>query len=276
MDNLAFQFLWCDAKTSYVLLDRSDVVHCYIDGCPFEWGSNIIWCIRPRTWFRGCDWLHRCRFLPEASNTFAGSYPGSALHLTVHHVVRSARRSLCFEAELSGLFLIIHWRIPGGALIYRSSQRGISIGPNSFCSWGHLGWCLSILGVVRSLLPPGWALCLGHLVPFLSSWVSASCDYSRNSSYLLDTPCSSTFDSDYTLLGMVVEKGHRHCGCSEVNLYSCKRRIQRVTCPLKFLKLMSQVNAEWSVCRWNSCPYRYLRKFSSVHTMASSSRRVAH
>jgi hypothetical protein len=48
------------------------------------------------------------------------------------------------------------------------------------------------------------------------------------------------------------------CQCLEVKLYSCKRWIQRTVCSSRFLKLVSHVNAEWSVHRWNSCPYRYL------------------
>jgi hypothetical protein len=31
--------------------------------------------------------------------------------------LRAARRSLCSEGELSGLFLILHRRIPTGALV---------------------------------------------------------------------------------------------------------------------------------------------------------------
>jgi hypothetical protein len=64
--------------------------------------------------------------------------------------------------------------------------------------------------------------------------------------------------------------------CSEVKLYSCRRWNQRAVCPSRFLKLMSQVSAEWSVRKWKSCPYRYLWECSSVLTMASSSRRVTH
>jgi hypothetical protein len=110
----------------------------------------------PKSWSRGCNWVQRCytasttsqhHFLSGASSTFAGPYPGSCWNpsdlLTVHHVVRSAHRSLCSEGELSGLFLIIHRRIP--------------IRASGFCMWGCGQWCLSILGAVRSLLPPKWA-----------------------------------------------------------------------------------------------------------------------
>jgi hypothetical protein len=62
--------------------------------------------------------------------------------------------------------------------------------------------------------------------------------------------------------------------CSEVMLYSCRRWIQHTVCPFRFLKLMSQVSAEWSMRRWNCCPYRYLWICSSVLTMTGSSRRV--
>jgi hypothetical protein len=103
----------------------------------------------PDTWFGGRDWLHGCRtsdttslhrFLSGASSTFAGSYPGSCWHtsnlLTVRHAVRSARRSRCSDGEFSRLCLIVRRRIPSGALIWRSIQRGISFGSSSFCMWG--------------------------------------------------------------------------------------------------------------------------------------------
>jgi hypothetical protein len=109
----------------------------------------------PDFWFRGCDWPYRfhtaCntsqhRFLPGASSTFAGPYPGSCWHptdlLNVHNVVRSACLSLCSKGELSCLFLIVCWWIRRGALVCHSSQRRISIGSSSFCMWGCGWWCL--------------------------------------------------------------------------------------------------------------------------------------
>jgi hypothetical protein len=74
------------------------------------------------------------------------------------------RRSLCFKGELSGLFLIVHQRIPSDALVCHSLQRGISIGPSSFYMWGCSRRCLSILAAVWSVLPPKLALCPGHSV----------------------------------------------------------------------------------------------------------------
>jgi hypothetical protein len=109
-------------------------------------------------------------FLPGASSIFAGPYPVSYWHpndhLRAHHVVQSACHLLCSKGELSGLFLIIHQQIQSGALICRSSWRGISVGSSSFCMCGYGRRSLSILGAVRSLLPPGLALCPGHSVPF--------------------------------------------------------------------------------------------------------------
>jgi hypothetical protein len=131
----------------------------------------------PDSWFGGHDWLYRCRsagttsqhrFFPGASSTFARPYTGSCWHpsvlLMVHHVVQSACCSLCSKGELSRLFLIIHWQIPSGALAWCSSQRGISIGPNSFYRWGCGGQCLSILGATWFLFPPERVLCPGHSV----------------------------------------------------------------------------------------------------------------
>jgi hypothetical protein len=66
-------------------------------------------------------------------------YSGSCWHqsdVRVHHIVWSARRSLYFEGELSGIFLIVHGRTLSDAQVCRSSQRGISIGPSTFC---HVG-----------------------------------------------------------------------------------------------------------------------------------------
>jgi hypothetical protein len=118
----------------------------------------------PNSWIGGRDRLHRCRtgdiitehrFLPGASSTFAGPYPGSCWHpgdlRTVHRVVRSARRSLCFEGELFGLFLVVYRRIQSYALVCRSSQREISSGPSSFCTWGCGRRSLSILCAFLSI-----------------------------------------------------------------------------------------------------------------------------
>jgi hypothetical protein len=76
----------------------------------------------------------------------------------IHHVLRSAHRSLCSKGELSGPFWIVCWWISSGALVCRSSQRGISIGPGSFCTRCCGQRCLSILCSVWSLLPSEWAL----------------------------------------------------------------------------------------------------------------------
>jgi hypothetical protein len=69
--------------------------------------------------------------LPAANNTYSEIYWEPCGHpsnlLTVRHLFRSALRSLCSEGELSRLFLIVHRRIPSGALLWRSSQLGISI-----------------------------------------------------------------------------------------------------------------------------------------------------
>jgi hypothetical protein len=61
---------------------------------------------------------------------------------------------------------------------------------------------------------------------------------------------------------------------SHVKLYSCRRCALRAVCPSKFLKLSSQLRAEYSVRRWNSCPYRYLWKCTNVFTVASNFLRV--
>jgi hypothetical protein len=76
---------------------------------------------------------------------------------------------------------------------------------------------------------------------------------------------------------MVAAKRHRHCcfrpwRCSEVKMYSCKRWIQRAVGPCTLLKLMSHVNAEWSVCRWNSLSVEVLMEmFQYPHDCRYSS-----
>jgi hypothetical protein len=59
--------------------------------------------------------------------------------------------------------------------------------------------------------------------------------------------------------------------CLEVKSCSCKRWMQQAVCPSRLLNLISQVSAECSQRRWNSCPFRYLWKCSSVLMIASSS-----
>jgi hypothetical protein len=158
---------------------------CYINGCHCKWSP---WCCTdafvPNSWSRPCDWLHtfhttgtisQLRFLSAASNTFTKLYSGFCWHpsdlLTVHHVVRSACHSLCSEGELSGLIFIICWQIPSGSLVCHSSQRGISIRPNSFCAWVCGRRFLSILVTVLLLLPPEWALCHGHSIAPFVGWL---------------------------------------------------------------------------------------------------------
>jgi hypothetical protein len=111
--------------------------------CTDIFGSN--------SWFGGHDWLHRYRtgntsqyrILPGTSNTLAGNYSLSCGHpsdlLNVRHVFPSARISLCCEVELSGLFLIVRRLIPIGALLWRSSQRDISIWTSIFVPGATVG-----------------------------------------------------------------------------------------------------------------------------------------
>jgi hypothetical protein len=163
-------------------------IRCTAEFCP----RFLVW--------GGRNWLHRCRttgttsqhgFLSGASSTFAGPYWGSCWHpsdlLMVHHVVLSACRSLRLKEELPGLFLIIHWWIPHGTLVCRSSQRGLSIGPSRFCTWDCGQRCLSILGAVWPLPmgPMSWSFSCSQ-----NGWIPASCSYSHSSAYLLDAcPC---------------------------------------------------------------------------------------
>jgi hypothetical protein len=110
--------------------------------------------------------------------------------LNVHHIVRSLRRLLCSKGELSGLFFIVHQRIPSGTLICHFLQRGISIGPSSICMWaavegGFLFWQLSGPYILQNVP------CVFIIQLFRSQrgQIPASCGYRRNSSYLLDV-CS--------------------------------------------------------------------------------------
>jgi hypothetical protein len=173
--------------------------------------------------------------------TLSESWWHSSDLLTVHHVVQTARHSLCSKGELSGLFLIIHQQIP--------VPHSISTGASALHTWGCSRWCLSILGAVWSLLPPEWAPCLGHsLVPFLD-WLEPS-QLWLHPQQLISAwypPTPRLFDTDYTLLGTVIKKGHRHW------LYSCRHWIQWTVSPSRFLKLISQVSVKWSVSTWNSC-----------------------
>lgn len=78
----------------------------------------------PDSWLRTCKCLHRNwtvsatsqhHFLPGPSSIFARSYPGSCWKqndLTVHHVVRSAHRSIRSKGELSCPVLMNLWQIP--------------------------------------------------------------------------------------------------------------------------------------------------------------------
>jgi hypothetical protein len=202
-------------------------------------------------------------FLPGASSTFARPYPVSCWHphdlLTAHHVVRSAHHALCSKGELSGLFLIVHQRIPNGILGCHSSQRGISIAPSSFCNWGCCQR-LSMLGAIWSYFLQNGSYILVFSCSILraagSQLATATAITART--YLTPAPprlCAS----GYTLLGLVIAKEHRHCcfqpwRCLQVKLYSCRRRIQQAVWPSRFLKLVTQVNVEWSVHRCNSCP----------------------
>jgi hypothetical protein len=156
----------------------------------------------------------------------------------------SVNRSFTLRGRTVFLFLFARRQIPSGALVCKFSQRGISIGPSSFCMWGYEQQCLSIPGAVRSLFPPEWALRPGRsVVPF-----SGQLHLSRlQPQWLVPAwrlPASRLCGCGYPLLGKVVAEGYRRCfrhwWSSELNLYSCKRWIQRAVCPSRFLKLMSR------------------------------------
>jgi hypothetical protein len=137
--------------------------------------------------------------------------------------------------------------------VCNSLQQGISIGPISFCILDCSQRCLSIVGTVWPLLPQeGAYILVVQLFPTQSFWIPASC----SNLYLLDIGPHLDFVADHS-------SWHGHCErasellcfqpwqCSEVKLYSCRCWIQWAVCPSKLLNLMSQVNAEWSVCSGN-------------------------
>jgi hypothetical protein len=157
----------------------------------------------------GRDWLHRRRTADTTSQypflPGAGPYLGSCWHqgdfLKVHHVVISAHPSLCSEGKPSEFFFIVRRPFPSGVLVCRPSERGISIGTSSFCTWDCGRRCLSILGAVRPQLPPEWALCFCRSLFFSESvWMPVGCCYSRNTVYLLDDCPRLVFVAVDTLL----------------------------------------------------------------------------
>jgi hypothetical protein len=177
----------------------------------------------------------------------------------VYHVVWLAHSSLCSKGELSGQFLIVHWQISSGAIVCHSSQCGISIEPRSFYTWDCSFTSLSILGSDCSLLPPEWALCPGHTVVPFPNWLDPGRLWLQPQLFVpvwcLPTPWQW---AHYSWLGRRERASTLLCfrlwRCLKVKLYSCKRWIQLVVCPSRFLKLISQVGAEGSVFRWYSYP----------------------
>lgn len=105
--------------------------------------------------------------------------------MKAHHTVQTARHSLCFEGELSGLFLIVRW-VPSGALTCSFSQRKISIAPNSFCMWGCGLWCLTICALFGLCFLQNWPCILVIQFCSQSKRILAGCGYSCNSSCLVD------------------------------------------------------------------------------------------
>jgi hypothetical protein len=134
-------------------------------------------------------------------------------------------------------------------------MRGNSTGPGNFCTLGCGRRCLSILSDVRSLLFLEWALCPGPSVLRAAGSQPAAATIS----------CTCLISDRASTLWQRVHyswHGHREKASAllfsaltvlKSELCSCKCRIQRAVCPSRFLKIMSQVNAEWSVRRWNSC-----------------------
>lgn len=131
----------------------------------------------------------------------------------VHHVVRSARRSLCSNGELSGLFLILCRRIPSLPTSMPFLTARDFHWAQQFCTWGCGRRCLSLLGAAQSLLPPERALYLGDVACSLLKAVGSQ---PAKATATTARTCwmsarASTFGTDYTLLCMGVATGHRHC-----------------------------------------------------------------
>jgi hypothetical protein len=171
----------------------------------------------PDAWFGGRDLLHRGHiagttsqhnFLPGTTSTFAGHLSGCRWHwsdLTIHPVVRSARRSLSFEGELSGKFLIIRQRIINGALVCHSSQREIFIRPSVFCTWGCGRGCLSLLSAVSTFSrmgPVSWSF---------SCYVLRAAGSQPDAATTAIDRTSITSSRSSTLWQLVHSSRHGHC-----------------------------------------------------------------
>lgn len=196
----------------------------------------MYWCI----WSQFVVWgpqlaaqvLHSTLFLAWSHSTFAG-HPSDLQ--TLHYVVQSAHCLLCSNGEFSEQFLIICWRIASGAVVYRSSQQGISIWTSIFCIWGCSWWCLSILDTLQSLLPPEWVLCPDRSVLKATGLQPAAATAAITYTCLMSA-------RDWTLWRWVHSSWHDHpewalvllCFrlwlCLEVKLYSCRCWIQCVFC----------------------------------------------
>jgi hypothetical protein len=168
----------------------------YVAGYPLERGTNIVLmhlALIPGSGLRltaevslPAPLLNIVSLL-EPEVPYSGFCWHSSDLLTVRHVIRPARRSLCYEGKLPRLFLIDSRQIPNGALVCHSSQRGIFIGPSSFCTWSCGRQYLSILTVSGLyFLKNGPNVLVVQLFCFQSRWIPAGCSYNCYSSYLLD------------------------------------------------------------------------------------------
>jgi hypothetical protein len=243
---------------------------CYIDGYPFEQAPTLYWCIWPWLLVRGLRlaaqvlhcWHHfSASFLPRASCTFAGPYPWSCWHpndLLADHIVQSARRSLRGRI-LWALFdrpsadTVVLWY----AVLH---SECFSLEPIAFLCGAAVGdiFTFWVLFSLLWFLQNGPYVLVVQLFPSQGGWIPAG--YNRNSLYLLYICPHLDLVTVYTIfsawpsrkgIGIVIFRPRRSSG---VKLYSCMRWIQLAVCPSRFLKLISQVSAEWSVRRWTSCP----------------------